>query len=80
MRKSFSPLPSFPFPFPPSSLFLSLDSGKGAVFTWGCGDHGQLGHNDTRDRLEPCQVQDLVGTKITQMVVGEAHMLALGSK
>ena len=28
----------------------------GALWTWGCGEHGQLGHGDERNRLVPTEV------------------------
>jgi len=48
----------------------------GKVYTWGCGDHGQLGHNDTKDIWTPKPIQDLFGTDIAKIAGGDAHMFA----
>jgi len=48
----------------------------GKVYTWGCGDHGSLGHNDTKDQMRPKPVQDLFGTDITRIACGDSHMFA----
>jgi alpha-tubulin suppressor-like RCC1 family protein len=31
-------------------------SKKGFVYSWGSGNGGRLGHNDTVGRREPCQI------------------------
>jgi len=56
-----------------SSLALADD---GTVFTWGCGEHGALGHNDTKDYNEPTAIQDLFGTDIIRVAAGGQHMFA----
>lgn len=37
---------------------------KGAVFTWGDGNYGQLGHGNTNQQIVPRQVQELMGDKV----------------
>lgn len=49
---------------------------NGTTYTWGSGEHGQLGHNDLKNRNIPTVVQDLQGTRIVRLAIGEAHMLA----
>uniref|UniRef100_A0A665TWS0 RCC1-like domain-containing protein n=1 Tax=Echeneis naucrates TaxID=173247 RepID=A0A665TWS0_ECHNA len=42
----------------------------GAVFTFGSGQHGQLGHNSFRDELRPRLVAELLGAKVTKISCG----------
>lgn len=42
----------------------------GAVFTFGSGQHGQLGHNSFRDELRPRLVAELLGAKVTDVACG----------
>ncbi|KAG7215939.1 hypothetical protein INR49_031535, partial [Caranx melampygus] len=42
----------------------------GAVFTFGSGQHGQLGHNSFRDELRPRLVAELFGAKVTEIACG----------
>lgn len=58
------------------SSFTALLSDEGAVYTFGCGQHGVLGHNDVRDRDLPTRVQDLAGTEIQKIAAGDCHMFA----
>lgn len=46
----------------------SSDDSAGAVWTWGSGRHGQLGHGDLRDRLKPARVRRIV--RVTHRVLG----------
>lgn len=39
------------------------------VWTWGVGDHGQLGHGDCLDRLQPCCVTELNHQEIFRQVL-----------
>lgn len=61
---------------------IVLTSG-GAVYTFGAGDRGQLGHGDAQDRHWPCCVERLTGAKggqrvlIEQVAAGAAHSVAL---
>ncbi|KAM6971878.1 E3 ISG15--protein ligase HERC5-like [Aplochiton taeniatus] len=47
----------------------------GTVFTFGCGQYGQLGHNSLMDDLQPRVVEELLGTKVTQIACGGHHTL-----
>lgn len=49
----------------------------GNVYTWGCGQQGVLGHNDTEDRLTPRAIKDLAGTEIRTLAAGDFHMCAV---
>ncbi|KAM8750883.1 putative E3 ubiquitin-protein ligase HERC3 isoform 2-T2 [Acanthopagrus schlegelii] len=49
----------------------------GAVFTFGSGQHGQLGHNSFSDELRPRLVAELWGAKVTKIACGRHHTLAL---
>jgi alpha-tubulin suppressor-like RCC1 family protein len=49
---------------------------EGHIFTWGSGDHGFLGHNDTQDEYNPKIVKDLLGTDIVLIAAGDNHMFA----
>ncbi|XP_068168480.1 probable E3 ubiquitin-protein ligase HERC3 isoform X2 [Antennarius striatus] len=49
----------------------------GAVFTFGSGKYGQLGHNSFRDEVRPRLVAELWGTKVTKIACGRHHTLAL---
>ncbi|KAK5928530.1 hypothetical protein CgunFtcFv8_013584 [Champsocephalus gunnari] len=49
----------------------------GAVFTFGSGEHGQLGHNSFRDELRPRLVAELWGAKVTKIACGRHHTLVL---
>ncbi len=35
------------------ATFTACLTEDGKVYTWGCGDHGVLGHNDTKDQVLP---------------------------
>ncbi|XP_071362163.1 probable E3 ubiquitin-protein ligase HERC3 [Trachinotus anak] len=49
----------------------------GAVFTFGSGQYGQLGHNSFRDELRPRLVAELLGAKVTKIACGRNHTLVL---
>ncbi|XP_030586971.1 probable E3 ubiquitin-protein ligase HERC4 isoform X2 [Archocentrus centrarchus] len=49
----------------------------GAVFTFGSGQHGQLGHNSRRNELHPRLVAELWGAKVTKIACGRNHTLVL---
>ncbi|XP_034391869.1 probable E3 ubiquitin-protein ligase HERC4 [Cyclopterus lumpus] len=50
---------------------------NGAVFTFGSGQYGQLGHNSFADELRPRLVVELWGAKVTKVACGRHHTLAL---
>ncbi|XP_070828128.1 probable E3 ubiquitin-protein ligase HERC4 [Chaetodon trifascialis] len=49
----------------------------GAVFTFGSGQYGQLGHNSFADELRPRLVAELWGAKVTKIACGRCHTLVL---
>ena len=50
----------------------------GEIFTWGGGEHGQLGHGDKMNCLAPCLVQQALSDKVvTQITCGWSHTVAL---
>uniref|UniRef100_A0A3B3Z1X6 HECT domain-containing protein n=1 Tax=Poecilia mexicana TaxID=48701 RepID=A0A3B3Z1X6_9TELE len=49
----------------------------GAVFTFGSGQHGQLGHNSFQNELRPRLVAELWGAKVTKTACGRYHTLVL---
>ena len=51
----------------------------GSVFTWGCGDDGQLGRGDTRSICEPHRITAFDGQRIATVECGSRHTLALDS-
>ncbi|XP_035520693.1 probable E3 ubiquitin-protein ligase HERC3 [Morone saxatilis] len=50
---------------------------EGAVFTFGSGKCGQLGHNSSRDELRPRLVAELWGAKVNKVACGRHHTLVL---
>ncbi|XP_013767854.1 E3 ISG15--protein ligase HERC5-like [Pundamilia nyererei] len=53
----------------------------GAVFTFGSGQYGQLGHNSLQNEQRPRLVAELWGAKVTKVACGSYHTLVLtGSK
>jgi len=51
------------------------DDGK--LYTFGGGEHGQLGHNDRVNKLRPTLVKALDGVFVTQITCGWSHSVAL---
>uniref|UniRef100_A0AAQ5ZA97 HECT domain-containing protein n=1 Tax=Amphiprion ocellaris TaxID=80972 RepID=A0AAQ5ZA97_AMPOC len=49
----------------------------GAVFTFGSGRFGQLGHNSVGDELRPRLVAELWGVKVCRIACGRHHTLVL---
>ncbi|KAM9365376.1 E3 ISG15--protein ligase HERC5-like [Pholidichthys leucotaenia] len=49
----------------------------GAVFTFGSGQHGQLGHNSSQNELHPRLVAELWGAKVTKVSCGRYHTLVM---
>ena len=52
----------------------------GYLFTFGGGEHGQLGHNDRVNKVKPTMVQALEGVFVSQITCGWSHSVALTSK
>lgn len=48
-------------------------SAEGEVYTFGCGEHGQLGHGDDRSISGPTKIEALVGHNIISVVCGSIH-------
>ncbi len=45
----------------------------GAVFSWGFGKNGRLGHGDTNDRTVPCLINGLRGARAINISAGGKH-------
>jgi len=50
------------------------------VYTFGGGEHGQLGHGDKVNKIKPTLVQSLDGIFLQQITCGWSHSVALTSK
>ena len=55
-------------------------SAEGALFSFGFGAYGQLGHGDTANQLRPKRVAALAKEKVVSMAAGGLHSLALTAK
>jgi len=55
---------------------LALTAG-GAVFTWGDGDYGKLGHGDEQNQLLPKKVEAFAGRRVVAVSAGDGHSLAI---
>ncbi|KAJ0029561.1 hypothetical protein NQD34_004558 [Periophthalmus magnuspinnatus] len=58
-------------------LHTAVLTKDGAVFTFGSGQHGQLGHNSFRDELRPRLIAELLGSKVIQVACGRQHTLVM---
>uniref|UniRef100_A0A3B4UEV5 Alsin Rho guanine nucleotide exchange factor ALS2 n=1 Tax=Seriola dumerili TaxID=41447 RepID=A0A3B4UEV5_SERDU len=47
------------------------------VWSWGHGDHGQLGHGDNLARLQPLCIKSLNNKEVVRVAAGAHHSLAL---
>ncbi len=52
----------------------------GRLYTFGGGEHGQLGHNDRVNKVKPTFVQALDGVFVSQITCGWSHSVALTSE
>ena len=52
-------------------------SSSGKLFTWGGGEHGQLGHHTKGNCTRPTLVEDLSNRAIAQVTCGWSHTVAL---
>eukprot|EP00980_Cylindrotheca_fusiformis_P015257 scaffold4243_cov126-Cylindrotheca_fusiformis.AAC.3 len=52
----------------------------GHLYTFGGGEHGQLGHNDRVNKLKPTIVEALESVFVTQITCGWSHSVALTSQ
>ena len=50
---------------------------NGAVWSWGYGASGQLGHGNRRRKLLPKKVDSIAGQRVVAVSAGESHSLAL---
>jgi len=50
------------------------------VFSWGCGENGQLGHNSDESVTIPKVVESALGAVVGQISCGEHHTAALSCK
>ena len=50
---------------------------RGEVYSFGYGNHGQLGHGDEQNQLLPKLIAALQGKRVVQVSGGERHSLAL---
>jgi len=55
------------------SLALTAD---GAVWSWGGGDSGRLGHGDGQNQLLPKKIEALAGRRVVTLSAGGRHSLA----
>ena len=58
------------------SLAVTAD---GAVWSWGRGDLGRLGHGDKQERPLPKKIEDLADRRVVAVSAGEHHSLALAA-
>jgi len=56
------------------SLALTAD---GAVWSWGCGAWGELGHGDQQLQLLPKKVEALAGQRVNAVSAGTGHSIAI---
>jgi RCC1 and BTB domain-containing protein len=49
----------------------------GELYTWGGGEHGQLGHGDKVNKTSPCLVEALRDKLLVQITCGWSHTVAL---
>ena len=56
------------------ALLITVD---GALFSWGSGRDGRLGHGDYEDRWQPTQVKALSGGCCVTAAAGDAHSIAV---
>eukprot|EP01128_Nolandella_sp_AFSM9_P008683 TRINITY_DN5371_c0_g1_i1.p1 TRINITY_DN5371_c0_g1~~TRINITY_DN5371_c0_g1_i1.p1 ORF type:complete len:1070 (-),score=118.80 TRINITY_DN5371_c0_g1_i1:77-3217(-) len=81
---SHSPLPLLLGALPVMAIacgynFSALLTISGSVYTFGTNTHGELGHNDTNQRVLPELVTALKGKRIVAISCGKSHMLALSA-
>lgn len=57
--------------------FCAAVSAAGAVYTWGLGTKGQLGHGDKESMYEPNVVRGLEAHRVLSVATGHAHCIAV---
>ena len=55
---------------------LALTAG-GAVWSWGDGDYGQLGHGDTQRQLLPKKIEAFAGQRVVAVSAGSSQSIAI---
>lgn len=63
---------------PEARHFLALTA-EGAVYSWGCGELGQLGHGDSSTAEIPTQVMALVGKNVVQIHCSSSRSMVITS-
>jgi len=58
------------------SLALAAD---GALWSWGDGAFGELGHGDEQNQLQPKKIEALSGRRVVAVSAGDSHSLALSA-
>ena len=61
------------------SLHSLALTANGAVWSWGSGSFGKLGHGDQQDQLEPKKIEAFTGQRIVAVSAGDFHSLALAA-
>lgn len=51
----------------------------GQAYSFGCGEHGQLGHGDQQDQLRPKLIESLAGISMKSVVCGAIHTVFLST-
>ncbi|XP_038055580.1 E3 ubiquitin-protein ligase HERC2-like [Patiria miniata] len=69
---------------PAGKHYMALTA-EGEVYTWGCGDSGELGHGDKRSCTEPTPVKSLFGAKessqrVVFIAAGSGYSAAITAK
>ena len=59
-----------------SNHSISVDN-KGALFAWGCGSYGKLGHGDSDARYVPTRVTALEGAAVLLIDVSVASSYSI---
>ena len=52
-------------------------SDAGMAYTWGGGEHGQLGHGDKANKMEPHRVEGLLDKTVVMITCGWSHTVSL---
>ena len=54
-----------------------LVTDQGAVYVWGCGEHGQLGHGDYETKFVPLRVRALEHERVTSIACGQLSTICI---
>ena len=58
-----------------NAYYTACITEDGDTFTWGDGEHGQLGHGDNKNQSSPKIVAGLAGKHAKQVACGESHTI-----